>query len=123
MNAVPFTVEVFGGFGRCEGLLRDDGDAICLEFQMKDTAIGILKSGVRKVRVPLKDLTSVAIVKGWFGTTWLGLKIVLQAARMDSLEDVPGMSQGRVALSVARKDRNAAEQLVAGLYQESESRE
>jgi hypothetical protein len=30
------------------------------------------------------------------------------------------MSQGRVELSISRKDRNLAEQFVSGLYQEGE---
>jgi hypothetical protein len=121
MNAVPFTLELYGGLGRCEGILRDEGEYIGLEFQVKDTVAGILKSSVKQVRVPLKDLVSVTLVKGWFGTSWLGVKIVLQAARMEILQDVPGMSQGRVEFSIARKDRGAAEQLVDGLYQDDES--
>lgn len=120
MNAVPFSIEFFGGLGRCEGLLQDDGDHVVLEFQNKDTVAGILKSAVRQVRVPLKDLVSVTLTKGWLGTSWLGVTIVLQAARMDTLKDVPGMSQGRIELKVARKNRDVAEKFVAGLHQEEE---
>ena len=119
-NAVPFTLEIYGGFGKCEGLLRDDGEAIMLEFQMMDNFAGVIKTDVRRARIPLKDLVSVTLVKGWLGTSWLGLKIVLQAASMEALQDVPNMSQGRVELSIARKNREAAEQFVAGLYQEGE---
>ena len=92
MNTVPFTVGLFGGLGQCEGLLRDEGEHVVLEFQNKDTVAGILKSGVRQVRVPLKDLVSVTLTKGWLGTSWLGVTIVLQSARMETLQDVPGMS-------------------------------
>ena len=56
----------------------------------------------------------------WNDDGWTIQTIVLQAARMETLQDVPGMSQGRVELSVARKDRDAAEQFVAGLHQEEE---
>jgi hypothetical protein len=120
MNAVPFTLEVFGGLGKCDGLLRDEGEAVSLEFQMMDNLAGIIKTGVRTVRIPVKDLMSVTLVKGWLGTSWLGVKIVLQASNMEVLKDVPNMSQGRVELSISRKDRNLAEQFVAGLYQEGE---
>ena len=118
MNAVPFTVDLFGGLGQCEGLLRDEGAHLVLEFQNKDAVAGIFKSGVQQVRVPLKELVSVTLTKGWLGTSWLSVTIVLQSGRMETLQDVPGMSQGRVELSVARKDRDAAEQFVAGLHQE-----
>ncbi len=118
MNSVPFTVKLYGGFGECQGLLRDEGEYITIEFQTVDTVAGILKSGIRQVRVPLKDLTAVTLTKGWLGTSWMGVTIVLQAARIETLKDVPGMIQGRVELSVARKDRDAAERFVADLHQD-----
>jgi hypothetical protein len=40
---------------------------------------------------------------------------------METLKDLPAMSQGRVELSVARKDRDAAERFVASLYEYGES--
>jgi hypothetical protein len=121
MNSVPFTINLYGGLGQCDGLLRDEGTHLAVEFQTKDAVAGILKTGVRKVRIPLKDLVAVTLTKGWLGTSWLGVKIVLQAARMETLQDIPGMAQGRVELSVARANREAAEKLVDGLYQEVSS--
>jgi hypothetical protein len=120
MNAVPFTIELFGGLGQCDGLLRDEGKQLAMEFQIKDTLAGLIKTNVRQIQIPLKDLVSVTLMKGWLGTSWLGVKLVLQAARMDILQDVPGMNQGRIELSVARKDRDAAERFVADLHQVDE---
>lgn len=121
MNSVPFSIDLYAGFGQCDGLLRDEGTHLALEFQTKDTLAGILKTSVQQVRIPLKDLVAVTLTKGWFGASWSGVKIVLQAARMETLQNVPGMSQGRVELTVARDHRKAAEQLVYGLYQEASS--
>lgn len=123
MNAVPFTVDnVYAGFGECHGLLRDEGDHLCLEFQVKDAMVGLMKSAVKEVRVPIKDLVSVTLTKGWLGMTWLGVKIGIQAARLETLRDVPGMSQGRVELSIARKDCAAAEAFVANLHHQDDER-
>ncbi len=117
-NSVPFTIgNLYAGFGHCHGLLRDEGDHLDFEFQVQDKLAGIIKSDVRRVKVALKDLASVTLTKGWLGTSWLGTKIVIQAAHMETLKDGPGMSQGRVELSIARKDREAAERLVADLYE------
>ena len=121
MNAVPFTIEVYGGLGQCQGIIRDEGKHLAIDFQISDNIAHILKSNVRQVQVPLRDLVSVQLVKGWLGTSWLGVKIVLQAARMETLQDVPGMSQGRVELCIARKDREAAEQFVGDLHQDEAS--
>ena len=124
MNSVPFTLsELYGGLATCEGLLRDEGKEIALEFQIKDAVAGFIKSGVREVRVPLKDLVSVTLTKGWLGTSWLGVKIVIQTARMELLKDVPGASQGRIELHIARKDRDLAERFVADLHEQDGPRE
>jgi len=122
MNAVPFTIgDLYGGFGECHGLLREEGENLCFEFQTKDNIAGIIKSGVRHVRVPIRDLVSVTLTKGWLGITWLGVKIVIQSSDLKSLQGVPGMSGGRVELSVARKDCGAAERFVADLHESEEA--
>jgi hypothetical protein len=118
MNACPFSLDLYGGLGRCEGIIRDEGSHISLEFQNMDAVAGIIKSDVRIVKIPMKELVSVTITKGWLGTSWMGVKIVLQSAKMETLKDVPGMTQGKVELSVARKDRDAAEKFVAGLHEQ-----
>jgi hypothetical protein len=122
MNMVPFTIgDLYGGLGECHGLLRDEGEHVCLEFQTQDSLAGVIKSRVQEVRAPVKDLVSVTLTKGWLGTTWLGVTIVIQAARLETLKDVPGVMQGRVELSIARKDRDAAERFVADLHEGEKS--
>ena len=121
MKLVPFRIDsIYAGLGACNGLLRDEGEQLCLEFEIKDSVVGLLKSGVKQVRIPMKDLVSVTLVKGWLGRTWLGVKIVIQAAQMTTLKDVPGTTGGRVELSIARKDREAAEEFVASLHTQDE---
>ena len=118
MNTCPFTLNIYAGFGTCEGMLRNEGGYLDVEFQNKDAVAGILKSDVQLVRIAIKDLVSVTITKGWLGTSWMGVKIVLQAAKLETLKEIPGMSQGKVEFSVARKDRELAERLVDGLHEQ-----
>jgi hypothetical protein len=121
MNTVPFTLDnAWAGFGQGEGLLRDEGTNLCLEYQLKDAVFGVIKGDLKQVRVPLKDLVSVTLTQGWFGQKWAGVKIVIQAARMDVVQDLPGASQGRIELSISAKDHAAAEKLVADLHQNEE---
>lgn len=117
MNSVPFSLDIFGGLGRCEGILRDEGSYLAVEFQNADALAGIIKSDVKVIRVALRDLQSVTLTKGWLGMGFAGVKIILNAGKMETLKDIPGMVQGKVALSISRKNREAAEQLVAGLHQ------
>jgi hypothetical protein len=117
MDTVPFKLsDVFAGFGEGEGLLHNEGTHLCLEYQIKDGIVGALKSEICQLRVPMEDLVSVTLTKGWFGTKWLGVKIVIQTDRMDALQDMPGASQGRIALSISGKDYEAAEDFVYQLH-------
>ena len=68
MNAVPFSLEVYGGLGECNGLLKDEENLLSLEFQTQDAVAGVLKSDIKHVEIPLDDLVSIGLTKGWLGT-------------------------------------------------------
>ena len=121
MNTVPFALDnVWGGFGEGGGLLHDEGTHLTLEFELKDGIFGTVKSGIRKIQVPFDDLVSVTMTKGWLGQSWLGVKIVIQTRRLETLNDVPGASQGKVELSIARKNMPLAEKFVNDLHEGEE---
>jgi hypothetical protein len=114
MNSVPFMLgELYQGFAKGHGLIRDEGDGLCLEFQVQDAVVGLIKGDIRQVRIPLADLASVSLERRWFG---LSTYLVIQGTRMEAVKDVPGMEQGRLVLGIARKDREAAAKFVAELH-------
>jgi len=114
MHAVPYHYdELYGGLADCQGLIRVDGKDLCLEFQVKDSVIGALKSSVKEVRIAIRELSSARLERRWFG---LVNKLLIQASRLEPVKDVPGMNQGRIILGIARRDRLAAEQLIADLH-------
>lgn len=114
MNAVAVSLgSQYGGLAECEGLLRDEGDHLVLEYQIKEAIFGgVLKSDVREARIPRDTISSVTLRK-----TWLGFKteLLIQTTRMGPVGDVPGMSQGQLILGIAEKDRPSAEKFVADL--------
>ncbi len=121
MDTIPFTLSnVFAGFGEGDGLLHNEGTHLCLEYQVKDGIVGVLKSDIKQLRIPIEDVVSVTLTKGWFGTNWLGVKIVIQCARMDAFQDMPGTGPGRIELSISGKDHDAAEEFVYGLHRSEE---
>ena len=121
MKLVPFSIgDIWAGFGECKGLLKDEGDNLLLEFQITDSVTGILKSDVKAVRVARDDLVGVTVTRGWLGKSWLGIKIIIQTSDMETLKEVPGMSQGRVELKIARKDADDAEKLFANFFKDAE---
>jgi hypothetical protein len=112
MTSVPFTIGVYGGLGDCHGLVRPDGDALVLEFQVQDNFVGLIRGTAKTVRIPLKDLEAVEL-RG----RWLTRSLVIQARSLLAVAAVPGSRQGRVELTIARDDVPAAERLVAGVYE------
>jgi hypothetical protein len=117
MDTLPFTLwNVFGGFANADGLLRNEGTHLCVEYQVRDGVVGVLKSNVREVRIPLDQIVSATLNRGWLGLNWFGIKLVIQVSHMDWLQDMPDATQGRMNLRIARADRPAAEAFVDRLH-------
>jgi hypothetical protein len=114
MNAVAVSLgSQYGGFAEGEGMLRDEGGHLVLEYQIKEALFGgVLKSHVHDVRIPRDTISSATLRK-----TWLGLKteLVIQTTTMRPIAEIPGMSRGQLVLGVAESDRPAAEKLIADL--------
>lgn len=118
VRSVPFTIgSLYAGLGQCHGMVYDEGDFFRFEFQIKDTISGMIKTNVKQVRIPVTKIVSAELVKGWFRTHRSNAKIVLQASSLDAFQDIPGMSHGKVELSVSPINVPLAEAFVEGLYQ------
>ena len=115
MNAVPFKIlEVYGGLAACKGLLRDEGDFLCLEFEIVDDLVEMFKSSIKQIRIPMRDLVSVTFKRKWLGN---GAFVVIQVKRLELLQEIPKATLGQLKLSILRRDMTAAEQLVSGLHE------
>jgi len=111
MKSLPFSIpHLFWGFGECHGLLRDEGTHLCLEYQVK---IGAFRTRPKTVRVPIKELETVELQKGWFGNT----TVTLRASSLQAIGQVPGSRQGKLELRIDGKDKKLAEEIVSGLYE------
>ena len=120
IRSVPFTIKsLFGGLGQCHGMVYDEGDHFRFEFQTKDSLCGILKTGVKQVKIPVTQVVAVDLVKGLLGITKMGVKIVMQSASLDAFKQIPGMDHGKIELSVASSNARLAEEFVNGLYRNS----
>jgi hypothetical protein len=112
--AVPFQFDAtLLGLLSHKGLLRDEGDHLCVEYQAADQLLGAYRGRVRQVRVPLADIAAVTFHAPRFGG-WA--RIELRSNRLEPLAALPGASQGRVVLHIARDDREAARKLFDGLH-------
>lgn len=112
MDAVPFKINDVTIVMEAEGLLRNEGTHLCLEYQVQDGILGVFKSEIKQFRIAAGDVASVTLRKSWLFGKWWGAKVVIQCDSMDALQALPGASRGRIELGIAPRDFEAADHFV-----------
>jgi hypothetical protein len=111
MLSLPFKItNLFSDLAEAHGLVTMEGDFLRMEFQTQDAILGLLKSQLKEIRIPIGELNSAIYVKKLFST-----KIILRANKLTTLSRVPGHQKGQVILEISRKDRDIAEQLTSSV--------
>ncbi len=106
MDSLSFKIsDAYEGLAETEGIARLEGTTLILEFRTRDVVIGVLKSEMRELSIPIEDLASATYEKGLFGA-----KVRLRSRRLQAFDDIPGAKGGEVRLAVARALREEAEQ-------------
>jgi hypothetical protein len=107
-DPVPFTIEVEAHFGLSEvqGILCSDGNNLVIEYRLVDTVVGMMKSDLKEIEIPLADLWTIKYERKWFG--WVN-RILIRTRRQQALGEIPESAQGMVVCSIKRSDRHAAE--------------
>lgn len=112
METIPFTLdEGYGGLAKTDGMMRLESDALVLEFQTKDSIVGLLKSEVKEVRIPFSEIESAHFKKGFHGLTPSHLTFSLRSMKYAGA--IPGVEQGALKLPIAKQHREAAARLAS----------
>lgn len=98
--------EINHGLKQAQGLLKLWKNGLEMEFEV--SLLGVFKNGVNTVRIPYKNLDSIAYKKGWFRD-----KIILKGTSMKVFEDIPGTEVATCELKVRRKYRDQAQSLIS----------
>jgi hypothetical protein len=107
--ALPFSIgELYGGLACAYGIAHLGETGIELEYEVQDEVFGTVKSGAKKVRVPLGNVVSVEFVKGIFSD-----RVEIQTDRLEITNEVPNSKQGRFQLATKRADADLAKKFVA----------
>lgn len=110
-SSVPFTIpNVYEGFAEAHGLLKLTQPGVVLEFQVKDGLVGLIKSRVNEVTVPLDEIVSVELKKGWFQR-----RLLLRCRSLATLANIPKHKSGTIALRIARDNMRVAREVVSML--------
>lgn len=101
---LPIHAETHAGFGEVGGMLSFDGQDLVVEFQTRDSLLGLLKGRAQTLRVPLQAIEDVRSGRGWF---WLlpWFEIALNDFKL--LTQLPGADAGRWRARVRFNDRAA----------------
>ena len=108
-KTVPFVIpDINNGFQQAEGLFKLGKNHIELEFEVRDSILGIIKSGVKDLSISFSDLKSITFKKGWFSA-----KIILEGTSMKVFNDLPGTELATCILKIKRKYREDAEDVIS----------
>ena len=111
LPSLPFVIpKVYEGLAVARGMARASRAGLTLEFEVKDSLVGVIRSGVREIQIRIDDLDRLDLRKGWFKT-----RLLVRTRRMAVLDKVPGHQVGVIELRIAREDRAVAEALVSQL--------
>lgn len=106
-TSIPFKIEgMHGGFSQVEGIGKFSSAGIVLEFEAK--IFGIMKTGVKEVRIPLAEILDVKFKKGFLK---YGAKIEIRLKSFAKLNELPS-KDGKVQLQIHRDDHSMAENVV-----------
>ena len=100
---IPFKIEgAHGGFSVVNGMAKISRAGVVLEFEAK--VFGLMKTGIKEVRVALKEIEDVKNKRRFFKYT---LEIWLNNFR--TLSEIPN-KDGRIILQISKDDRPRAEE-------------
>ena len=107
MEVVPFSSEAYEGLADVKGLVRFENDILYLEFQTQDAFLGVVKSQMKQIQIPVRDVVLVDL-EGRFRH-----HLILQVRRLDLVADLPKSEGGHIKLRINRRHRPAAGDLIS----------
>lgn len=111
---LPYFVEdTMSGLAEVQGMMQASEYALLLEYQMKDSILGVIKSKTKRLEIPFEDL-----LEARFKSSFWGNKFRLRVRRMDLLGKIPHAGKdGYIEVKVHRRNRPIARQLEKWLRQ------
>jgi hypothetical protein len=108
LDPVPFTLEIEAhmGLSELQGILCSDGSNLVIEYRTVDTMIGLIRTEVKELSIPLADLLMITYERKWFGMIH---RISIRSRRQQVLGDLPESKQGMVTFTIKRRDQKLAE--------------
>lgn len=111
-KSLAVSTDAWGGFGTLSGLLILDGGQLSLEYQTADAILGLLRSEVKRIALPLAHLR---VVQARAGFLWLMPKLELQFSQISHAIMMGGNTAGEIRFSVRFAHRQQMRQFADAL--------
>ena len=109
--SVPFKIKnVFEGFAESRGVLCLSDDIITLEFQTKDSIVGVIKSELKRIEIPVNDIEEIYFKKSIFGNS-----LSIRFSSMGAASKVPKQQPGELKVSINKRHIESALDLVSSI--------
>jgi len=106
-DQVLFSTSDSMGMTETSGMIRLEDDKLILEYQTIDALLGLIKSEVKTLEIPLANLSSGRIEQKLWSAD-----LILQGKTMRVLSSVPGASRGQLRVKLNRHSVGAAKALI-----------
>ena len=106
-KSVPFkSDDLYSGFAEMSGMLHVERTHLELEFEVRDSIMGVLKSGAKELKLSYHDLDRAVYKKTWFTS-----RFQIFVKRMKTVSDFPGAKDGCIELKIKRKHKDALDEM------------
>lgn len=111
-TSIPFKTESAHGLTQVNGVAKISPAGIVLEYESK--LFGVIRAGVKEVRIPLSEILDVKFRKGLFKR---GAKIEVRMRTFAKLAELPS-TDGKLTLKIIRDDFERADAAVKQIQQD-----
>lgn len=98
--SIPFVAEIGElGLSKAQGLINySEKEGLCIEFETKDSILGIIKSPVKQVVLYWDDIASIEVKKKWFSA-----QIRIRATSMQRLKGLPSENAAEFVATIKKE--------------------
>ncbi|GJM13406.1 MAG: hypothetical protein DHS20C12_18090 [Pseudohongiella sp.] len=104
---MTFSVWDSSGLLESDGMLSFSDGALNVEYQTSDSVLGLLKTSLKEIEIPVENIRQARIEQKMFGT-----ELVLQGSSLRAFKHLPGCVGGIFRVKINRQSQLAAQNLV-----------
>ncbi|MEX2600228.1 MAG: hypothetical protein WD355_01190 [Balneolaceae bacterium] len=109
--------DLYMGLAEINGLLLHENHALEIEYQVKDTVLGLIDSKVKRCKIPLAIVESVGVEKKWFSG-----RINIYLNRLPDLDSAFQIKENFLSLKIKKRDLEKAHRIRSAVMLELSER-